>query len=45
MAKISMGSIPKIKKIFFFVYSYKGKKMDYTYGGDEASKTIMAKVL
>ena len=45
MAKISMGSIPKKNNFFFFVYSYKGKKMDYSYGGDEASKTIMAKVL
>ena len=36
------GSIPK-KNNFFFVYFYKGKKMIISYGGDEASKTIMAK--
>ena len=33
------------KKNFFFVYSYRGKKMNDSYGGDEASTTIMAKVL
>ncbi len=39
------GSIPQKKKFFFFVYSYRGKKMDFSYGGDEASTTIMLKVL
>ena len=42
MAKISMGSIPK-KKQFFFVYSYKGKKMDHSYGGDEGPRPLWQK--
>ncbi len=40
----SQVRFPK-KNIFFFVYSYRGKKIHDSYGGDEASTTIMAKAL
>ncbi len=37
--------MPPKTKNFFLMYSYREKKIKFCYGGDEASTTIMAKVL